>query len=95
LPARPRWPTSAHAARFVADRVADGADYVKVIVEDPRMPGTAALPGATIRAIVVAAHGAGLLVVAHAVTHRGARTRHRRGRRRRHPRSGQPRPDRP
>src|ERR1022692_4082253 len=56
------------APRFVADRVTDGVDYVKVIVEDPRMPGTAALPAATIRAIVAAAHAAGLLVVAHAVT---------------------------
>jgi imidazolonepropionase-like amidohydrolase len=56
------------ATRFVADRVTDGVDYVKVIVEDPRMPGTAALPAAIIRAIVAAAHDAGLLVVAHAVT---------------------------
>ena len=56
------------ATRFVADRVTDGVDYIKVIVEDPRMPGTAALPAATIRGIVTAAHDAGLLVVAHAVT---------------------------
>ena len=32
------------AARFVADRASEGVDYIKVIVEDPRMPGTAALP---------------------------------------------------
>ena len=56
------------AARFVADRVREGSDYIKIIVEDPRMPGTASLPLATITALVVAAHGAGLLTVAHAVT---------------------------
>jgi imidazolonepropionase-like amidohydrolase len=56
------------AARFVADRVREGSDYIKIIVEDPRMPGTASLPPATIAALVVAAHGAGLLTVAHAVT---------------------------
>jgi imidazolonepropionase-like amidohydrolase len=58
----------ADAGRFVADRVKDGVDVIKVIVEDPRMPGTAALAGPTIAAIVTAAHEAGLLVVAHAVT---------------------------
>ena len=45
------------ATRFVADRVTDGVDYIKVIVEDPRMPGTAALPAATIRNVThIAAH---------------------------------------
>ena len=47
------------AARFVADRARDGVDYIKVIVEDPRMPGTAALPAPTIAAIVAAAHPKG------------------------------------
>jgi len=56
------------ASRFVADRVRDHSDYLKIIVEDPRMPGTAALSPETITALVVAAHAAGLLVVAHAVT---------------------------
>jgi imidazolonepropionase-like amidohydrolase len=56
------------AARFVADRAREGVDYIKVIVEDPRMPGTAALPAPIIAAIVTAAHAEGLLVVAHAVT---------------------------
>jgi imidazolonepropionase-like amidohydrolase len=56
------------AARFVADRVRDHSDYIKIIVEDPRMPGTAALSPEIIRALVVAAHAAGLIVVAHAVT---------------------------
>lgn len=56
------------AVRFVGDRRRDRVDYVKVIVEDPRMPGTAALPAGTVAAIVNAAHDAGLLVIAHAVT---------------------------
>jgi len=56
------------AARFVADRLRDHSDYIKIIVEDPRMPGTTALSPETITALVVAAHAAGLLVVAHAVT---------------------------
>jgi imidazolonepropionase-like amidohydrolase len=56
------------AARFVTDRASEGVDYIKVIVEDPRMPGTAALPAPTITAIVTAAHTQGLMVIAHAVT---------------------------
>jgi imidazolonepropionase-like amidohydrolase len=55
----------ADAGRFVADRVADGADYIKVIVEDPRIMGPAALDGATIAALVEAAHQAGLKTIAH------------------------------
>jgi imidazolonepropionase-like amidohydrolase len=60
--------SEADAARFVADRAREGVDYIKVIVEDPKMPGTAALPAPIIAAIVAAAHARGLLVVAHAVT---------------------------
>jgi imidazolonepropionase-like amidohydrolase len=60
--------SEADAERFVADRARDGVDYIKVIVEDPRMPGTAALPAPVLAAIVSAAHTRGLLVVAHAVT---------------------------
>jgi imidazolonepropionase-like amidohydrolase len=60
--------SEADAARFVADRAREGVDYVKVIVEDPRMPGTKALPASILAAIVVAAHTRGLLVIAHAVT---------------------------
>jgi imidazolonepropionase-like amidohydrolase len=55
----------ADASRFVADRVAEGADYIKVIVEDPQRMGSAALDGATIAAIVQAAHQAGLKAIAH------------------------------
>ncbi len=58
----------ADADRFVADRVAEGADYIKVIVEDPRRMGSAALDLATIAALVEAAHQAGLKVIAHVTT---------------------------
>jgi imidazolonepropionase-like amidohydrolase len=53
------------AGRFVAERVAEGADYIKVIVEDPQLMGPAALNGATIAALVEAAHQAGLKAIAH------------------------------
>jgi imidazolonepropionase-like amidohydrolase len=49
--------------RFVATRVAEGMDYIKVIV-DP--PGRGGPDQATITAIVQAAHDAGRMVVAHA-----------------------------
>jgi len=58
----------ADASRFVADRVADGSDYIKVIVEDPQRMGPAALDVATIAAIVEAAHKARLKVTAHVTT---------------------------
>ena len=58
----------ADAGRFVADRVAEGADYIKVIVEDPRRMDSAALDGATISALVEAAHKAGLKAIAHVTT---------------------------
>jgi hypothetical protein len=59
---------ASHAARWVAEQVASGADFVKVIVEDPKVPGTKALPVEVIAAVVSAAHMASKLTVAHAVT---------------------------
>jgi len=56
------------ASRFVAAQVAAGADFIKVIVEDPKVPGTKALPVELIAAVTTAAHQAGKRVVAHAVT---------------------------
>ena len=53
------------ASRFVADRVSEGADYIKVIVEDPDVRGSVVLDKATIAALVEAAHQAGLKVIAH------------------------------
>ncbi len=58
----------ADASRFVAERVAEGADYIKVIVEDPARMGAAALNVATIAALVEAAHRAGLKAIAHVTT---------------------------
>jgi imidazolonepropionase-like amidohydrolase len=58
----------ADANRFVADRVAEGADYIKVIVEDPQRMGSAALDVPTIAALVEAAHQASLKAIAHVTT---------------------------
>ncbi|MGI9057949.1 MAG: amidohydrolase family protein [Ktedonobacteraceae bacterium] len=58
----------ADASRFVAERVSEGADYIKVIVEDPRIMGSAALDVATIAALVEVAHQAGLKAIAHVTT---------------------------
>lgn len=58
--------TTHDAARFVADRIAEGADHIKVIVEDPTKP--ASLPPAIVEAIVAEAHRANLKVVAHIST---------------------------
>lgn len=55
----------ADASRFVAERVQDGADYIKIIVENPQRMGSAALDSATISALVEAAHRAGLKAIAH------------------------------
>jgi imidazolonepropionase-like amidohydrolase len=60
--------TEEDGRRFVATRVAEGMDYIKVIVE---APGRGGLEPSVIRAIVEAAHDAGRLVVAHA-SHTGA-----------------------
>lgn len=56
------------APRFVAERVAQGVDYVKIVIDEriPLMP--APLKLATVTAIVQAGHAAGLKVVVHAVS---------------------------
>ncbi|MFJ8165719.1 amidohydrolase family protein [Streptomyces sp. NPDC096136] len=51
------------AERFVAARVAEGADYIKIVAE---RPGPGALDQPTLDALVAAAHAHGRLVVAHA-----------------------------
>lgn len=53
------------AERFVADRIRDGVDYFKILVDDPKQPGTKALPPQTVTALVRAAHDRGLMVIAH------------------------------
>ncbi len=58
------------AEAFVADRVAEGSDYLKVVLEDGTTTGRPcpSLTADTVRALVLAAHAHGLLVVAHALT---------------------------
>ena len=58
----------ADASRFVSERIAEGADYIKVIVEDPDVKGSVVLDVATIAALVEAAHQRGLKVIAHVTT---------------------------
>jgi len=55
--------TPAEARRFVAARVAEGADYIKVIAETPGQ----GIDQLTLDALVEAAHANGKLVVAHDV----------------------------
>ena len=53
------------AARFVATRVSEGSDYIKVVAE---APGRGGPDPATLEALVTAAHAHGKKVIAHAVT---------------------------
>jgi imidazolonepropionase-like amidohydrolase len=62
------------AARFVADRVAERSDYLKILIEDPHVPGAKPLPDDTVAALVTAAHAAGLRTVAHVVSAATMRT---------------------
>ena len=55
---------------FVEQRVADAADWIKVITEAAPPAG---MDQATVNAIVAAAHEHGLLVVAHSITTGAAR----------------------
>jgi imidazolonepropionase-like amidohydrolase len=60
----------AAAAPFVAARVADGADYLKVVVDHGTTAGAdlPALTPDTVAALVAVAHDAGLRVIAHAAS---------------------------
>jgi imidazolonepropionase-like amidohydrolase len=62
------------AKRFVADRIAEGADHLKLIYDDGSAFGgqLATLDEATLRALTEAAHEQGLVVVAHVSTASGA-----------------------
>jgi imidazolonepropionase-like amidohydrolase len=55
------------AAAFVAERVANGANYLKIVLNGVRAAtnGTPTMDAATARALVQAGHSRGLLVVAH------------------------------
>jgi len=63
-----RGPEDADA--FVAARVKDGADYIKLVLDDGRVFGGSrpTLSAETVRALTVAAHARGKLAVAHIVT---------------------------
>ncbi|WAL67726.1 amidohydrolase family protein [Amycolatopsis cynarae] len=53
---------------FIASRVRDGVDYLKILVEDPELPDSNALAPETVTALVRSAHQHGLKVIAHATT---------------------------
>ncbi|WP_405020810.1 amidohydrolase family protein [Kitasatospora sp. NBC_00070] len=63
------------ADAFVAARVADGADHLKIFIEDGTAIGTPmpVMSPETIRALVRAAHERGLRTAAHTLTRRSAR----------------------
>jgi len=56
------------AVRFVAERQAAGADYLKILVEDGRIPGSKPLDPQTVAALATAARDAGLTTIAHVVS---------------------------
>lgn len=69
----PPFPTIAHpgqAADFVAQRLSEGSDYLKVLIDDGATVGmpTPMLGLDTVRELVAAAHAHGRHVVAHALT---------------------------
>ncbi|MET9214748.1 MULTISPECIES: amidohydrolase family protein [unclassified Nocardia] len=58
------------AADFVRARLAEGADYLKIVIDDGSVHGTSlpVLSEQTARALTAHAHDAGLQVIAHAIT---------------------------
>ncbi|MET7508465.1 amidohydrolase family protein [Streptomyces albidoflavus] len=60
----------ADAARFVRERVAEGADFIKLLIDDGTATGhpSPTLTEETARIVVATAHEAGLLAVAHATS---------------------------
>jgi imidazolonepropionase-like amidohydrolase len=68
FPDHARISSPSEAERFVADRVAEGSDYLKIVVDNgkSRKDVLPTLDAATVAALVKAAHGHGLLAVAHA-----------------------------
>ncbi len=63
------------AGDWVAERLADGSDYIKIVIEDGSTWSSAlpTLDESTVRALVDAAHNHGLLAVAHVSTLANAR----------------------
>ncbi|MEY9933840.1 imidazolonepropionase-like amidohydrolase [Catenulispora sp. GP43] len=58
------------AARFVDERIAEGADYIKVLIESGKTLGkdVPVVDGRIVKAAVIAAHERGRMVIAHALT---------------------------
>ena len=68
--------TPDEAAKFVAQQVAEGADYIKIFIENGScigFPGLPVLDDETLVASVKAAHGLGKMAIAHVTTVEGAR----------------------
>lgn len=67
--------TPAEARAFVAARIADGADYIKIMIEEGTVlqePGLPQLAHPTIETAVDAAHRVGKLAIAHTLTAKAA-----------------------
>jgi imidazolonepropionase-like amidohydrolase len=69
----PAWPTATtpeEVSAFVDDRISEGADYLKVLIEDGRVLGGSVpvLDESLLVAMVQAGHARGKLVLAHALT---------------------------
>lgn len=56
------------AERFIRERKAEGSEFIKILIEDPKFPGTKPLSTETVAAIVRAAHDAEFLTIAHVVS---------------------------
>lgn len=67
-------PTTADADAWVAARLAEGSDYIKIVIEDGASWGgeLPTLAPETVRALVTAAHARGVLAVAHVSTYAAA-----------------------
>jgi len=70
----PTLTNTAEAEGFVADRVRDGSDYLKIVLEDGSAYGKriATLDAATVAALAASGHAHGLMSVAHVATARDA-----------------------
>lgn len=75
----PQWPTVTEpgdAAAFVAARIAEGADYIKVLIEDGTIFNTTMpiVSADIVAAVVNAAHDRGVMVLVHALSAPTTRT---------------------
>lgn len=53
--------------KFVDEQIGFGADYIKIVLDDPDIPGAGIMTPDTIAAVAQAAHGSGRCLIAHAV----------------------------